>query len=86
MRKDVNMLIWLTQLGISVALPLVGFTVLGVWLHSSRGWGRWVIFAGLILGFSGAVNGFRSSLRVLSGMAVDKKESGPHPLSFNEHD
>lgn len=84
--KDVNLLIWLTQLGISVAAPLAGFVILGVWLHSSCGWGRWVIFAGLLLGISGAVSGLRSSLNILGGMAGDKKEAAPPPLSFNEHD
>lgn len=85
MRRDVHLLIWLTQLGISVAMPLAGFTVLGVWLHSSMGWGRWVIFAGLLLGISGAVGGLRSSLKLLGGMASEKKPEPP-PLSFNEHD
>lgn len=84
--KDMNLLIWLTQLGISVAAPLAGSLILGVWLHTSRGWGRWVIFAGLLLGISGAVSGLRSSLKLLGGMAADKKETAPPPLSFNEHD
>lgn len=86
MRKDVNLLIWLTQLGVSVAAPLAGFTVLGVWLHGSQGWGRWVIFAGLLLGISGAVSGLRSSLRILEGMTAEHKGTGAPPLSFNEHD
>lgn len=84
--KDVNLLIWVTQLGISVAVPLVGFLLLGLWLHSSQGWGRWVILAGLLLGLSGAVSGLRSSLRILGGMARDKREGEPPAISFNEHD
>lgn len=84
--KDVNLLIWLTQLGISVAAPLAGFIMLGVWLHTSCGWGRWAVFAGVILGISGAVSGLRSSLHILGGMAADKTESAEPPLSFNEHD
>lgn len=84
--KNVNLLIWLTQLGISVAMPLAGFTLLGVWLHDHLGWGKWVILAGVLLGLSGAVGGLQSSLRVLSGMARDKKEDDPPPVAFNEHD
>lgn len=84
--KDVNLLIWLTQLGISVAVPLAGFIVLGVWLHTSCGWGRWTVFAGVLLGISGAVSGLRSSLHILGGMAADKTESEAPPLSFNDHD
>lgn len=85
MRKDINLLVWLTQLGISVAVPLAGFVVLGVWLHTSRGWGRWVIIAGLVFGISSAISGLRSSLKFLDGMA-SRKETDPPPLSFNDHD
>ena len=43
--KDLSLLIWLTQLGFSVAFPLAGFILLGVWLHDRFGWGQWVIWA-----------------------------------------
>ena len=33
--KQYQLLIWLTQLGLSVALPLAGFVLLGVWLHTA---------------------------------------------------
>lgn len=84
--KDVNLLIWLTQLGISVAAPLAGFLILGVWLHSSCGWGSWTVILGLIFGISGAVSGLRSSLRILGGMSRDRGEDTPPAVSFNEHE
>ena len=84
--KDLNLLIWLTQLGISVAVPLAGFIILGVWLHQAQGWGVWTVFAGIALGLSGAVSGLRRSLRAMGMMAKEKKEPDPIPLSFNEHD
>lgn len=80
------MLVWLTQLGISVAVPLVGFLWLGVWLCNDLGWGKWTIAAGLILGLSGAVSGLRSSLQILGRMSRDKKEDLPPPVAFNEHE
>ena len=61
--KDGNLLIWLTQLGLSVAVPLAVFLGGAVWLHRSRGWGTWIVWAGLLLGLSSAVSGFRQSLR-----------------------
>ena len=82
--KDIHMLVWLTQLGLSVALPLAGFVLLGVWLHNSCGWGQWAIWAGLVLGMICAVQGFRDSLRVMEQMSKDKKKETP-PVSFNEH-
>ena len=30
--KELNMLVWITQLGMGVAMPLVGFIWLGIWL------------------------------------------------------
>lgn len=83
--KDVNLFVWLSQLGISVALPLAGFVLLGVWLHQQFNWGIWVVFAGIALGLIGAIQGLRSSLKAMEQMAKDKKEQIP-PITFNEHD
>ena len=79
------MLVWLTQLGLSVAFPLAGFILLAVWLRSSFGWGSWVIWVGLILGLSGAVNGFRHSLKAMELQSRGKKKNDPPPVVFNEH-
>lgn len=83
--KDINLLIWLTQLGLSVAMPLIGFTFLGIWLNRSLGFGTWTVWAGIILGILSAVNGFRSSLQAMKFMTKDKKNSDPPPVSFNDH-
>lgn len=84
--KEFRLLVWLTQLGLSVALPLVGFVLLGVWLHSHLGWGGWTVFAGLILGLVCAVQGFRDSLKAMEQMSGSKKNQEPPPVSFNHHD
>ena len=34
--KNLNLLIWLTQLGLSVAVPLGGFILLGLWLSQRK--------------------------------------------------
>ena len=83
--REFNLLIWLTQLGLSVALPLTGFLMLGIWLHKSIGWGRWTIWVGLVLGIIGAFNGFRDSLRAMEHMSKDKKPPEPLPVAFNDH-
>lgn len=84
--KELSLLVWLTQLGLSVAFPLAGFILLAVWLQRSLGWGDWVIWAGLILGLSGAVSGFRHSLKAMELLSRDKKKpKDPPPVSFNEH-
>lgn len=84
--KDISLLIWLTQLGLSVAVPLAGFVLLAVWLHNRLQWGVWVIFVGVILGLISAVNGLRSSLQILEKLTKDKNESKTDIVSFNDHD
>ena len=83
--KNLNLLTWIVQLGLSVAAPLAGFVLLAVWLRTSCGWGKWVIFVGLLLGISGAISGLRSSLKIMEQMAKDKKEKKP-PMGFNDHE
>lgn len=79
--KDTKLLIWLTQLGLSVAVPLVGGVLLGVWLQEVLGWGIRAVFAGIALGVSGAVSGLRGSLRAMDRMAAHKPVSDPLPVT-----
>ena len=84
--KNVNLLIWLTQLGISVAAPLGGFIWLGIWLRQRFDLGIWVVLVGIGLGFFCAVNGFRNSLKIMEKLGRDeKKDDTPPPVSFNDH-
>ena len=83
--KNVNLLIWLVQLGLSVAVPLGGFIWLGVWLRQRFDLGVWVILAGVFVGVVCAIDGLRSSLKAMERMAKDKKEEPP-PVSFNDHE
>ena len=84
--KDFNLLIWLTQLGISVAAPLGGFIWLGVWLRQRFALGVWVVLLCIFLGIVCAVDGMRVSMRAMERMAKDKKEDEPPPVSFNDHE
>lgn len=84
--KDLPLLVWLTQLGLSVAAPLAGFVLLAVWLRNRWGWGDWVIWAGIALGAVLAVDGLRHSLKQMSRLSKGRKDPQPPPVSFNEHD
>ncbi len=84
--KGLHLLVWLTQLGLSVALPLAGFPLLALWLQSRFGWGKWALWLGLILGIVSAVEGFRTSLQTMHRMSREKKKSSPPPISFHEHE
>ena len=83
--KTVSLLPWLTQLGLSVALPLVGFIFLALWLRSQFGWGEWVLWVGIVLGLVSAIDGLRQSLKVLARLSKKDDEDTP-PVSFNDHD
>ena len=84
--KEFNLLIWMTQLGLSIAMPLGGFLFLGVWLHQSLGWGVWTVWVGIVFGFACAIQGLRSTLKAMAMMAKDKKEKQNPSLAFNDHD
>ena len=83
--KDLSLLVWLTQLGLSVALPPAGFILLAVWLRNSRGWGDWVIWVGIALGLICAIDGFRTSLKAMERVSRKPKDDTPPPVSFNDH-
>ena len=83
--KDLSMLVWLTQLGLSVALPPVGFIWLSVWLSNRWGWGSWVIWVGVILGIVCAVDGLRTSLKAMSRLSQKNQKETP-PVAYNDHD
>ena len=83
--KNINMLIWLAQLGISVAVPLGGFIWLGIWLRQRFSLGIWVVLAGIFVGIICAVDGLRTSLKAMVRMSKEKNEEPP-PVSFNDHE
>ena len=84
--KTFSLLPWLTQLGLSVALPLVGFIFLAVWLRSQFGWGEWVLWVGIVLGLVSAIDGLRQSLKMLIRLTGRKSDDTPPPVSFQEHE
>lgn len=82
--KVVRYLVWLTQLGLSAAVPLAGFILLGVWLHNSRGWGGWTVIVGIVLGLMGAVGGLYNSFKTLNRMV--KQDEDPPRTGYNRHE
>ena len=82
--KDINLLIWLTQLGLSVAVPPAAFILLAVWLQNRWNWGSWVIWVAVVLGLYCAVTGLVSTLKALSRMTDKDKKS--NSVSFNDHE
>lgn len=84
--KNLSLLVWLTQLGLSTAVPLAGFTLLGVWLHNRFGWGSWAVVVGAVLGILFAIDGFRTSLKAMERLAESGKKKEKPGISFNDHE
>ena len=85
--KDITLIVWLTQLGLSVALPPAGFILLAVWLRDRFAWGNWVLWVGIFLGIICAINGLRGSLKAMAQTVKEKPgEQKRPPVSFNDHD
>lgn len=88
--KELTLLSWLTQLGLSVALPLAGFVWLGVWLQAKYHLGKWVVVLGIALGLYCAIYNGVQSLKALSKLQKnwekrkDKKPS--NAVFYNDHD
>ena len=83
--KDINLLVWLTQLGFSVVFPLAGFTLLAVLLRVQFGLGIWVLFGGGGVGLLCAIDGFRQSIKAMERMGKHRDDNDPPPVSFNDH-
>ena len=83
--KNLSMLTWLTQLGLSVVLPPTGFILLAVWLRVRFDLGIWTIWVAMVLGIICALNGFLTSLKTMSQMAQEENNEKP-PVAFNDHD
>ena len=82
--KQLHLLVWITQLGLSTATPLAGFILLAVWLRDRFRWGTWVIWLGIGLGMYVAITGFLNCLKTLKRL-TDQEKKDP-PVAFNEHD
>ena len=83
--KDLTLLAWLTQLGLTVISPLIGFLLLALWLYNSQGWGSWVIWVAVVLGVVCAIDGLRTSLKAMERLARKENKEEP-PVAFNEHE
>lgn len=86
--KELNMLVWLTQLGLSIAMPLGGFVMLGLWLRNRFELGVWVVLAGCLIGFASAFQSLRYTLKAMTLMEnnMTRKKADPPGVSFNDHE
>ncbi len=83
--KELNLLVWITQLGLGVAVPLAGFAYLGIWLRERFALGMWVVIVCMAVGLLCAISSLWSSIKAMEQMSKTKKEEEKPPVSFNHH-
>lgn len=83
--KIARALVWITQLGLSVAVPPVVFIWAAVWLRDSLGLGGWIVAVGVLVGVLGAAGGLTSSLKSIKYIA-DSEDAEHKSVSFNDHE
>ncbi len=81
--KDVKLLVWLSQLGLSALLPPAACVLLSLWLKNQFSWGNWVVVVGAVVGIIAGVRGFLAILKTADTMQPREKDP---PVYFNEHD
>ena len=82
--KNLNMLVWLTQLGLSVAVMPTLIVLLAVYLQERLQCGSWIFWVGAALALWMGISGFISSMRTMQRLSEGRKEDLP-PVSFNDH-
>lgn len=78
-------LVWLTQFGLSVAVPPVLCILGAVWLKNHFALGSWIVLLGVILGVLAAAACLRSSLQMLDRQGRSRDTGEKPPVSFNRH-
>lgn len=87
--KELSMLVWLTQLGLGVAMPLAGFTYLGVFLKNRFSLGVWCVILFCAIGVLTAFDGLKVSLKAMERLDKNKRKAEKDEqtgVSFNDHD
>lgn len=72
---------YLTQVGLSIATPLVLCIFASSWLQRRFALGGWVVALGIILGLGGAICSLAEFIRHMNRQA---RKTTPKPRSFND--
>lgn len=83
--KLLNLLMWVTQFGLSIIFPTLFFLWLGVWLQTKYQLGFWILILCGVLGVLTSISTTRSCLRSMCKAAEELSSSQEPPVSFNDH-
>ena len=83
--KQLQKLLWLTQLGVSLVTPPLLCLLLGHLAQSKWGWGTWVMVAAILIGLAASACSAASFLRYCKRNS-EKEGTGDKPIAFNNHE
>ena len=83
--KLLNLLMWVTQFGLSILFPLCFFLLLAAWLKQKFQLGIWIIVVLGILGVLITISTVRANLKALRKAADEAASQTPPPMAFNDH-
>lgn len=76
MKRDIRQgILYFLQLGLSLAAPPVGLSLLAVWVRARFGWGLWAPILALVLGVGISLATCVSLLRAFLRMEQGKKDT-----------
>jgi hypothetical protein len=76
-----------TQLGFSIACPMVVFIGGGAWLDNKLGWSPWLLFVGILLGVATAAGVFYQIATLPTRRATGKSTDRPKaPYKVEQRD
>lgn len=78
--KNLSLLVWVTQFGLSVTVPLCGALLIGSWLD----FGPWALAA---CGLVGLLTSVSTACSCVKAMRKETKQDQEQPcVAFNEHE
>lgn len=83
--KLLNLLMWVTQFGLSILLPICFFLWMAVWLQHKFGLGMWIIWVLGILGALVTVSTVKANWKAMRKAAEEAAGEQPPPIAFNDH-
>jgi hypothetical protein len=83
--KLLNLLMWVTQFGLSIIFPTLMFLWLGVWLQNKFSLGIWILIVMGLIGVLTSVSSTRACLRSMIKAAQELSGKEKPPIAFNDH-
>lgn len=83
--KLLNLLMWVTQFGLSAMLPPCFFLFVAVWLQQKFDLGMWIIAVCGVLGLLISISTVKANWKAMRKAADEAASQTTPPIAFNDH-